>query len=201
MAWGGIAKGDKASTPVVYLISDGEETCGGDPVAAAKALNGSGVNAIVNVIGFDVDAETRAQLEAISEAGGGKYFAAKDSAALAKHLQAASDTVNSRARYDLCLDRNQALAQAAYKDTINNLPACFVREGQRNIQDVILKQVKAFTAEADLACAYKVERMARREWHETSAKMSKLYRGLNDESQAAGLAARERAAKDALPPQ
>jgi len=42
------------------------------------------VRAVVNVIGFDVGKETRVQLEAISEAGGGKYFPAKDAKALRK---------------------------------------------------------------------------------------------------------------------
>lgn len=41
---------------VVFVVSDGVETCGGDPVAAARALRESEVKAVVNIIGFDVKA-------------------------------------------------------------------------------------------------------------------------------------------------
>jgi hypothetical protein len=61
---------------VVYLVSDGIETCNGDPIAAAKALNQSKIKAIVNIIGFDVDAEATKQLQAIAKAGGGEYIEA-----------------------------------------------------------------------------------------------------------------------------
>ena len=39
---------------IVYVVSDGEETCGGDPVKEAKELHTSDMKAIVNIIGFDV---------------------------------------------------------------------------------------------------------------------------------------------------
>ncbi|EJQ38295.1 hypothetical protein IEE_05067 [Bacillus cereus BAG5X1-1] len=42
------------SLNVVYIVSDGEETCGGDSVNAAKNLNQSNTHAVVNIIGFDV---------------------------------------------------------------------------------------------------------------------------------------------------
>ena len=194
-----INKGDKDSTPVVYLISDGEETCDGDPVTAAKALHESGVKALVHVIGFDVDKETRAQLEAISEAGGGKYFAAKDSAALRKHLKAAADTVNSHARFEYCLHLNQGYAETIYNSASNSVPACFGRESETKTLKVILKQIKAFTSEADMACAKKVERLARAANSQNTQVMLKLYRELLDGQTVAGLAARKRATAEALP--
>ncbi|TRW17002.1 vWA domain-containing protein [Glacieibacterium frigidum] len=58
---------------VVYVVSDGIETCGGDPVAAASALHAGAVKAIVNVIGFDLGAADRAQLKAVADAGGGTF--------------------------------------------------------------------------------------------------------------------------------
>ena len=65
-------KGDNIRN-VVYVVSDGIETCGGDPVAAAAALSGSGIKAEVNIIGFDVDNEGQKQLEAVAKAGNGQY--------------------------------------------------------------------------------------------------------------------------------
>jgi Ca-activated chloride channel homolog len=61
----------------IYLVSDGIETCDGDPVAAARDLHESNIQAIVNIIGFDVDAEAARQLREVAEAGGGEYFEAR----------------------------------------------------------------------------------------------------------------------------
>ena len=58
----------------VVLISDGIESCNGDPCAAAKALVDAGINARVHVVGFDVNEEGRKQLKCIPEMGNGKYF-------------------------------------------------------------------------------------------------------------------------------
>ncbi|MGB3796549.1 MAG: VWA domain-containing protein [Alteraurantiacibacter sp.] len=60
-------------TQVVYVVSDGEETCGGDPVAAARSLHEGGIRAIVNVIGFDLAERDREQLRAVASAGGGTF--------------------------------------------------------------------------------------------------------------------------------
>lgn len=62
---------------VVYVVSDGLETCGGDPVAAARTINQGPVKAIVNVIGFDLTAADRAQLSAVAAAGGGSFVEVK----------------------------------------------------------------------------------------------------------------------------
>ncbi len=70
------------NTNIIYLISDGIETCDGDPVAAARALHESNVQAIVNIIGFDVDAAGTAQLKQAATAGGGTYIGASNAAEL-----------------------------------------------------------------------------------------------------------------------
>jgi len=57
----------------VYVVTDGIETCGGDPVAAAEDLAGSGIQPIVNVIGFQAGDADQEALRAIAEAGGGDY--------------------------------------------------------------------------------------------------------------------------------
>ncbi|MDR6227041.1 vWA domain-containing protein [Desmospora profundinema] len=58
---------------LVYVVSDGEETCGGDPVKEAKKLNQSDIQAMVNIIGFDVDDKGQIELKQVAEAGGGVY--------------------------------------------------------------------------------------------------------------------------------
>lgn len=65
-------KGDNVRN-VIYVVSDGIETCDGDPVAAAAALAESDIQAEVNIIGFDVDNEGQKQLEEVAKAGNGQY--------------------------------------------------------------------------------------------------------------------------------
>ena len=62
---------------VVYVVSDGEETCGGDPVAAAQALRQGGTRAIVNIIGFGIPKGQARALQAVADAGGGRFTNAK----------------------------------------------------------------------------------------------------------------------------
>jgi len=62
----------------VVLVSDGKETCEGDPCALVKELKASGVKFTMHVVGFDVTKEETKQLECIAKAGGGDYFAAKN---------------------------------------------------------------------------------------------------------------------------
>jgi len=66
----------------VYLISDGLETCDGDPAAAATQLNSANVGVTVNVVGFAVDDETTQELQETAVNGGGTYFPANDAEAL-----------------------------------------------------------------------------------------------------------------------
>jgi hypothetical protein len=70
----------------MILVSDGIETCGGDPLATVRDLTAKGFKVKVHTIGFDVDAAARAQLEAISGATGGEYFDARSASALAETL-------------------------------------------------------------------------------------------------------------------
>ncbi len=61
----------------IVLVSDGEETCEGDPCAYVKMLKESGIKFVMHVVGFDVNEEQKAQLACIAEAGGGQYFSAQ----------------------------------------------------------------------------------------------------------------------------
>lgn len=45
----------ETNSNLVYLISDGIETCDGNPVSVAKELNQSNIKAIINIVGFNVD--------------------------------------------------------------------------------------------------------------------------------------------------
>lgn len=75
-----------ATDAIVYVVTDGLETCGGDPVAAARELADSGVDPIVNVIGFRVGHADHEGLRAIADAGGGSYTDASTRTELERHL-------------------------------------------------------------------------------------------------------------------
>jgi len=75
---------DRPSTMV--LVSDGIETCEGDPCALAKELKAQGVNLIIHTVGFGVGGKAARQLQCIAEAGDGNYYQVKDRAALSKAL-------------------------------------------------------------------------------------------------------------------
>ncbi|MFP4082612.1 MAG: vWA domain-containing protein [Candidatus Aminicenantes bacterium] len=81
---------DKESQNTIILISDGKETCEGDPCVTAKELKEKGeVDLIVHTVGFGVDSATKQQLECISEVTGGQYFSASSTDELIKMLKKA----------------------------------------------------------------------------------------------------------------
>ncbi len=71
--------GDVRGEKLVILVSDGKESCGGDPVAAVKELRAQGVNMRIEVTGLAIaDADTKRQLNAIATLTRGRYRPAKD---------------------------------------------------------------------------------------------------------------------------
>jgi hypothetical protein len=75
---------------VVVLVTDGEETSGGDPAAAIEALQAKGFEISLNIVGFAIDDVELEQLfERWAELGGGRYFSADDQAGLDDAIAAA----------------------------------------------------------------------------------------------------------------
>ncbi|MEM7044707.1 MAG: vWA domain-containing protein [Pseudomonadota bacterium] len=60
----------------VLLVSDGKETCDADPCAAAAELEASGIDFTVHVVGFDLTAEEKTQLQCIADNTGGRFLSA-----------------------------------------------------------------------------------------------------------------------------
>ena len=68
---------------LVILLTDGEETCGGDPAAAIEKLKKSGTSVRVNIVGLAIDdAQLAATFRHWADAGSGTYFDAQGAAAL-----------------------------------------------------------------------------------------------------------------------
>ncbi len=75
----------------VVLVSDGKETCSGDPCAVAKALAAADSKLVVHTIGFGVDAAAKYQLQCIAKVARGKYFEASSTQELASALGTAAE--------------------------------------------------------------------------------------------------------------
>ncbi|MEM7355753.1 MAG: VWA domain-containing protein [Acidobacteriota bacterium] len=73
----------------VILVSDGLETCGGDPCAAVRLAKEQGVEFILHVVGFDVAGEDVSQLECAAQAGGGLFTSVENADGLGAALEAA----------------------------------------------------------------------------------------------------------------
>ncbi len=71
----------------ILLVSDGKETCDGNPIEIIKELQASGLKVTANVIGFDVGGEDERQLKNIAENGNGQYYSAKSALELEAAMQ------------------------------------------------------------------------------------------------------------------
>ncbi len=80
---------ESGRTASVILISDGLETCGGDPCAAVRAVREGGADFVLHVIGFDVAGEDVSQLECAAQAGNGLFFSAENATDLSAALEQA----------------------------------------------------------------------------------------------------------------
>jgi hypothetical protein len=75
---------------VVVLVTDGEETCEGDPAAAIQALRDSGIDVRVNIVGFAIDEQQlRETFQEWSRLGNGRYVEANNGAELAAAMGSA----------------------------------------------------------------------------------------------------------------
>ncbi len=69
---------------VVILVTDGEETCDGDPEAAIRRLTASGIDIRVNIVGFAIDEYAlRKTFEGWAQQGNGAYLDARNADDLA----------------------------------------------------------------------------------------------------------------------
>jgi hypothetical protein len=169
-----------ANTNLIYLVSDGIETCDGDPVAAARALRESNVEAVVNIIGFDVDAEAAAQLRAAAQAGGGEYYEARSAEELQQvfeervDFKAWAEYLNcaNRAASDRITDVNRAQAEAV---------SCISRLASEEI-GAINADLAALRDEYDQECVSAAISRATDRYSAIIASASKDYRAAVEEA-------------------
>lgn len=72
---------------IIIMVTDGEETCGGDPCAVAKALAESQAEVRIDVVGFGLTPDVAKTLRCIAENSGGVYTDAQNGDALVRTLE------------------------------------------------------------------------------------------------------------------
>lgn len=90
-----LSKENVASRAIV-LVSDGKETCAGDPCATARALAHADAKLVVHTIGLGVDAAARYQLQCIASVARGIYVGADSTAELAAALGRTAEAAPAR---------------------------------------------------------------------------------------------------------
>ncbi|MCL4374552.1 VWA domain-containing protein [Patescibacteria group bacterium] len=124
------SKFDAATTSnLIYLVSDGIETCDGNPVQAAKDINASSnTKAIVNIVGLAVDNQGQIQLKNISAAAGGEFYLANSATEMSKIFDNQAKAVQEYSRYWLCNVTNQNKIWLALTNQSNGIWLCITNK-------------------------------------------------------------------------
>jgi len=91
-AGGDFQPGEGVSNNIV-LVTDGEETCGGDPCAAARALSEGDAGVTTHVVGFALTEEQARLVNCIAEEGGGLNLRAGNALELSESLFAVLEEI------------------------------------------------------------------------------------------------------------
>lgn len=89
----GLAAADlsqRAAPRTIVLVSDGKETCTGDPCLTAQKLAEADAELSILTIGLGVDAQAQYQLECVARVARGAYYDASSTAELVAALQEAA---------------------------------------------------------------------------------------------------------------
>ena len=104
---------------IVVLVTDGEETCDGDPAKAIKDLQAKGFDVQINIVGFSVDDPAlKEQLKEWATLGNGSYFDATNATELASAVNAAV-----QAPYRVLDDKGNVVAKGFVGGDPIDLPA------------------------------------------------------------------------------
>jgi len=141
---------DARGRATVVLVTDGEETCDGEPAAVIEDLAAEGVSVTLNIVGFAIDDPALAEtFEQWAAAGGGRYLPADDPDELASALRAAL-----RARFEVRNTDGDLVAAGEVGGAPVELDAgvydvAVLTDPARRFQNVEIPAGGAITLEAD----------------------------------------------------
>lgn len=168
----GAFAGKEGEVNRVVLVSDGIETCGGDPVEAARELNRSGIEVEVDVVGFGVPGEEAAQLRQVALAGGGEYYDAQTGADLDGYFRKQSEALGQTWDAFTCQLRNSAFDSFCDAEQCQDATVFRIPEEQRKY-DVNSPEYQALQELSDrITAGFEERERARRE---ARAKADRLY--------------------------
>ncbi|GGD20258.1 VWA domain-containing protein [Pontibacillus salipaludis] len=103
-----------ASTNLIYLVSDGIETCDGNPAKIAKNFSESTTQPIINIIGFQADPKAQKQLKKVAQASNGMYSTVNNQKALEEEFDRAEEVLEAWEDW-----KEDAMSEAEYAETDN----------------------------------------------------------------------------------
>ena len=139
---------DVTGQKLIMLVTDGEETCDGDPAGAIRALKEAGNDVRVNIVGFAIDDEgLKAQFENWAREGGGLYLNASGRDELADAVDRAL-----RPKFQVLDQTGQILAEGTTGLDSIELPVGtytvrILSSPQRTIRDVRVTSEQTTTVE------------------------------------------------------
>ncbi len=83
------------NTNLIYMVSDGIGTCDGDPVKVAESFSDSQSKPIINIIGYQADAEAQKQLQKMAEVSDGIYSTVSDPEGLEEEFNRAEKVLEA----------------------------------------------------------------------------------------------------------
>ncbi len=118
-------KGKADATNRIVLVSDGLETCGGDPVAVAKQLHDQGLAIEIDVVGFGIKEDTpdAQQLRQIAHVTGGSYYDAKTASDLDNYFRQQGQALAQQWDAMTCELNNSAFMRLCDESFLNKVAA------------------------------------------------------------------------------
>ncbi|MEC5424941.1 VWA domain-containing protein [Virgibacillus sp. C22-A2] len=128
------------NTNLIYVVSDGVETCDGDPVEVANSLSDSNAQPIINIIGFNVDNEAKAQLQKMAELSGGIFSTANDQEQLENEFNRAEEVLKAWEEW-----KEEALQDAEYTRVENSFDILGVTNEWSKKDDFLIVNLSTLT--------------------------------------------------------
>lgn len=129
----------------IYIVSDGAETCDGDPIKEAEEFAKGNENRKVNIIGFNVDQKGEDQLKAVANAGNGEYISASNSEELNSSIEEkwVIPSALDVAYIQLNAPNGFAISNAQYDISQNFLALSFAISNERNRLSQMVKWMES----------------------------------------------------------
>ena len=164
-------KGEKTLN-ILYIITDGIETCDGNPVETAKKFKNENTDIVLGIIGFNVDAHQNKVLKEITNAANGYYSSANDAAKLTEELQRIHEIAFSDYKWEPLNDSmiNRIIASHNLTLTMNKFLIERSLGEKNNMSSLIMYGSKSYSNDPKFAGLY-----------EFNGKISKKLKALSEE--------------------